>query len=72
MLDSNLKLEKNLLIRTAAQPIAGQCDVNPNLGIAGKTLFTIKCSTFKDAYDDVLLYYYYERYENHENFPGNK
>jgi len=71
-LDSNLKLENTILIRTAAKPIAGECNVNPNSGIAGKTLFTIKCSKFQDIYDDALLYYYYERYKNHKDCPGNK
>jgi hypothetical protein len=72
VLDLNSEIENSIIIRTAAKPIAGECQVNPTSGIAGKTLFCITCSKFHDIYgDDILSYYYYERYENDQNELGN-
>lgn len=65
VLDTNTELSSFIVIKTAAKPLVGDCQVNPTSGIAGKTLFTITCSQFHDDYgDDDLVYYYYERYEN--------
>lgn len=65
MLDTNSELSRSIVVKTAARPLAGECQVNPTSGVAGKTLFTITCSQFRDDYgDDDLVYYYYERYEN--------
>lgn len=73
ILDTNSEAKNYIVIRTAAKPKAGECHANPTSGISGKTLFSIKCSNFRDIYgENNLVYYYYERYENDQDELGNK
>lgn len=72
MLDTNSELESSIFIQTAAEPIAGECHVNPSSGIAGATLFSLTCSNFQDVYGvHSLFYYYYERYESDQDGLGS-
>lgn len=69
----NSDLTSYVVIRTIPQQIAGKCDIYPDSGIAGITLFTITCSDFQNMFNDNnLMYYLYEQYEVNQLFGNNK
>lgn len=64
-------MTNSIHITTVSKPKIGNCIIQPQLGLAGKTLFNISCAGFRNENNMKNIFEYYQNNKNDETTMGN-
>lgn len=64
-------LTDNISISTISRPETQNCTIQPQLGFAGQTLFSISCISIINEMNDKDIYEYYQKSKNDDAAIGN-
>lgn len=56
---------------TIPKPKIGNCEIQPQTGVAGKTLFTISCINFRNENSNEIQFEFYQKDKNDKTSMGN-
>lgn len=64
------ELTNNISITTISRPETQNCTIQPQLGFAGETLFTISCINLRNKINDKNIFEYYQKNKNDNTAQG--
>lgn len=68
--DTMEELTNSISITTISRPTIQNCTIQPQLGFAGETLFTISCINLRNQINGNNIYEYYQKNKNDDAAIG--